>query len=129
MHIAIWLVALVCLGLWSLTTWGLAMLMGLDPSWLGELKPLLLRVPGGDWLDLWLPGWQAQVSAVLDLVQGVLGWLGEAGPWLALGIWAMGAICIVSVGGLCSLLVTVMHRASASTPAARVDAAASGSYR
>ncbi|MDP1647229.1 MAG: hypothetical protein Q8M01_03380 [Rubrivivax sp.] len=36
---------------------------------------------------------------MLDLIQGVLGWLGSADPWLALGIRAMGAICIVAVGG------------------------------
>ncbi len=115
MHIAVWLVALVCLGLWSLAAWGLAALMGLDPSWPGDLKPLLLQVPYGDWLDLWLPGWQAQVSAMLDLIQGMLGWLGSAGPWLALGIWAIGAICIVALGVLLSMLVAVVRRATRPT--------------
>ncbi len=110
MHLAIWLVALVCLGLWSLAAWGLTLLMGLDPSWLGDLKPLLLQVPYGDWLDQWLPGWQAQVSAMLDLVQGLLGWLGNAGLWLVLAIWALGAVCIVATGGLLSLLVALLRR-------------------
>ena len=129
MHIAIWLVTLVCLGLWSLSAWGMAALMGLDPSWLDELNPLLLRVPGGDWLDHWLPGWQAQVSKGLDLVHVLLGWLGSTGHWLALGIWAVGAVGIVATGGLLSLLVAVVRRATPPTPAARVEGAAAVNAR
>ncbi len=117
MHIAIWLTAAVLLGLWSLVAWGLATLMAMDPSWVGEVNLLLLKWPFGDWFDQWLPGWQAGVSALLDVTQTLLSWLGSVGPWLTLAIWAAGAACIVVAAGLFSVLVAVVRRATRPGPA------------
>ena len=116
MHIAIWGLAMVGLGLWSLAAWVLSMLLGADPSWVGNLKLLLVHVPFGDWLDQWLPGWQGLVSALLDLTQAMLAGLGSAAPWLVGGLWALGAIGIVGVGALLSGLVALMRRASRPVP-------------
>lgn len=129
MHIAIWLTAAVLLGLWSLAAWGLATLMGMDPSWVGEANLWLLKLPFGDGLDLWLPGWQAWVSALLDVTQVLLSWLGSVGPWLMLAIWAAGAVGLVVAAGLFSLLVAVVRRATRSTPAIDPPSAATAGAR
>ena len=116
MHFAIWGVTLLCLALWSLATWGLAMLLGHDPSWLADLNPLLLKVPFGNTLDDWLPGWQAMVSHGLASLQAVLLGLGRVGPWLLGSLWALGAACIVATGALFSLLVALVRRATRDQP-------------
>ena len=64
---AIWIFVIALFSLWSLTSWGLYQLLALDNQWLGELKPLLERVPFAEWLDRWVPGWQALVELSIDL--------------------------------------------------------------
>ena len=38
MHIAIWIVTALVLGLWSLLAWGTAALLGADPAWVGDIR-------------------------------------------------------------------------------------------
>lgn len=125
MHLAIWLIALVCLGLWSLLAWALAALLGVDPAWLGDLEPLLARVPYADVIEAWVPGWQALAASLLQLSQALLRWLGDLGPWLVLALWSLGAACIIGTGALLSFVVVLVRRAGRrSSPATGASATA-----
>lgn len=118
MHLVIWLITFACLGLWTLLAWALASLLGMDPSWVGDMKPLIAQLPYGDVIEAWVPGWQALAASLLDLAQALLKWLGALGPWLALALWSVGAACIVGTGALLSLVVALVRRAGRRAPPA-----------
>ena len=113
MHIVIWLLAALALGLWSLLAWGVGTLLGLDPSWVTDAGGLLKLVPFGEVIDAWVPGWQALLLGAFELVRTLLGWLGGFGQVLVWGLWAAGAGVVLLCAGLLSLLVVVMRRSSA----------------
>lgn len=116
---ALWIFVLALLGLWSLVFWGLHSLLSMDQAWLGELKPMLERVPMADWLDRWVPGWQTLAELAIDAVQWVLGVLGGAAPTVVWLVWGVGTLALVAVGALLSLLVTLLSdRHEARQPAA-----------
>lgn len=122
MHIAIWIIVALGLALWTLTAWGLAALMGLDPNWVGDLKPLVAQLPFGPWLDAWLPGWQGLLVATMDLLRTLLGWAGGAGQVVVWIAWAVGAGLAVLGGLLLSLLVRLGRKAAADTRSKAVPA-------
>lgn len=113
MHIVIWLLAALALGLWSLLSWGVATLLGLDPSWVTDAGSLLQKVPYGEVIDAWVPGWQALLLAGFELTRGLLGWLGGFGQVLVWVLWAVGAGVVVLCAALLSALVAVVRRSSA----------------
>ena len=113
MHIAIWIFAALGLALWTLTAWGLAALLGLDPSWVADLKPRLAQVPHADLLETWVPHWQAMAGSLLELTQTLLRWTGGAAQVLVWVLWGLGAALIVGGGVLLSVLVGVGRRAAA----------------
>ena len=88
----IWIVAALGLVVWSLVAWGLYRLLVLDPTWLGELGPLIDKVPFADWLDVWVPGWQQLLRFGIEITESLLGWLGGAAPWVVGVTWASGAL-------------------------------------
>lgn len=106
---AIWIFVVALLGLWSLTSWGLYTLLSLDNQWLGELRPLLERVPFADWLDRWAPGWQALAELSIDAVQVALGALGAAAPVVVWVVWGVGTLVLTGVGVVLSLLVALLR--------------------
>lgn len=115
---AIWIFVLALLGLWSLVFWGLYSLLSMDQAWLGELKPMLDRVPMADGLDRWVPGWQALAELAIDAVQWALGVLGGAAPTIVGVVWGVGTLALVAVGALLSLLVALLSdRDDAGRPA------------
>jgi hypothetical protein len=119
MMIAIWIAALLGLALWSLAAWGLHAVLTIDAKQLQDLKPLIERIPYGEQIDQWVPGWQAMLAAAVDLSQAMLGWLGSAAPWLVWALWAVGAVVILGVAGLTSLAVMLIRKGMApSKPAA-----------
>ena len=118
MHLVIWLITFSCLGLWTLLAWALASLLGMDPSWVGDMKPLIAQLPYGNVIEAWVPGWQALATSLLDLAQALLHWLGDVGPWLALALWSIGAACIVGTGALLSFVVVLVRRARRPAPPA-----------
>ena len=109
MLIAIWILVLLGLALWSLLGWGLYALLSMDQQWLGDLKPLLDEVPFGHWLDQWVPGWQALAEVAIDALQWLLGWLGAAAPVAVWMVWGAGTLVLVSGGALLSLLVVLLR--------------------
>ena len=109
MIVAIWIFVLALLGLWSLTSWGLYTLLSLDNQWLGDLKPLLERIPFADWLDRWAPGWQAVAELSIDAVQMALGALGAAAPVVVWVVWGVGTLALTGVGAVLSLIVALLR--------------------
>ncbi len=119
MIVAIWIFVLALFGLWSLTSWGLYTLLSHDNAWLGELKPLLERVPFGDWLDRWAPGWQALAELAIDAVQLALGSLGAAAPVVVWVVWGVGTLVLALTGTLLSLIVAMLSKERPAPPTAR----------
>lgn len=113
MIIAIWILALLGLALWSLVAWGLGALLGMDARALvGDLKPLIDQIPYGALIEQWVPGWQGLLHATLDLAQTLLGWLGSAGPVLVWVLWGLGAAALLAVAGVLTLVVSLARRAT-----------------
>lgn len=117
MLIAIWLLVVLGLALWSLMGWGMYALLALDHQWLGDLKPLLDEVPFGHWLEQWVPGWQTLAELSIDAVQWLLGWLGAAAPIVVWAVWGAGILALVSGGALLSLLVVLLRDKASPPPA------------
>ena len=122
MHIVIWVLAALALGLWSLLAWGVAALLGLGPSWVTDVGGLLKQVPYGDVIDAWVPGWQALQRATFEMARSLLGWLGgfeQVLVWVLWVLWAVGAGVVLLCAGSLSLLVVVIRRSTApATPGA-----------
>jgi hypothetical protein len=112
MHILIWLLAALSLGLWTLLAWATAWVLGLDPTALGSWSGQVSQMPGAAWLDLWVPGWESLLAATVELVKLLFSALGTVGPWLVWGTWAVGAVLIVGLAALCSVAVGLVRRAS-----------------
>ncbi len=110
MHIAIWTVTALALALWTLLAWGVASLLGLDPAWVGELRPWLDKIPGAAWLSDYVPGWHALALALINLTQAVLAWIGSGAGFVVWGLWALGALLLLAAGGLLSLIVKLMGK-------------------
>jgi hypothetical protein len=117
MLIAVWIVVALLLALWSLGAWGLHALLTLDATALSDLKPMVERIPYGELLSRWVPGWQDLVHLLIDLTQTVLGWIGGAAPVVVWVAWGVGALLLLLLGGLLSLVVALIRK-SAAAPAA-----------
>ena len=116
MHIAIWLVAAIGLGLWSLLCWGVAAVLGMDPTWIGNLQPYVEKIPYASVIETWVPGWQALMVSTLHLVQSLMGWMGGAGRVVVWVLWALGALCVVGGAALLSLVVALVRRSATPKP-------------
>jgi hypothetical protein len=110
MQIAIWILVALALGLWSLLAWGVATLLGLDPSWVGDLRPLVETMPGAGVLDAWVPGWQVLAVALIDGTQALLSWVGRGAGFVVWLVWGAGALLLLVTGGLLSLIVKLMAK-------------------
>jgi len=117
MVIAIWIVTLIGIGLWSLVAWALYALLGMDAAALvGDLRPLIADLPFGAVIEQWVPGWQALLHSTLSLSQTLLGWVGGAAGVIVAVIWGLGTALLVGVAALLTLLLRVL-RSDAVRPA------------
>jgi len=105
MHIAIWLITAFFFGLWTVLAWGVATVLGIDPNWVGDLKPLFAKLPFGGLLETWIPNWLAYVNTGIELTRVVLGWLGSTGTWLVWAVWGVGTFLLLTVAAILSLVV------------------------
>jgi hypothetical protein len=112
MHILIWVLAALALGLWTLLAWATAWVLGLDPAVSGNLANSIGGPPGAAWLDVWLPGWQPLAVSALEFTAAVFGALGAVGTWLVWGAWGIGALLIVACAALGSVAVGLARRAT-----------------
>lgn len=112
----IWILAAIALVVWSLVAWGLYRLLTLDPQWVGDLKPLIERIPYGEQIEQWVPGWQELLRTAIDVMQAMLGWVGGAAPWLVGVAWGLGTLLLLGGAALLSWLVSLWRRRSGSGP-------------
>ena len=110
MIIAIWIVTLLIVGLWTLTSWGLASLLAIDGAWVEQIEPWLARVPFGGWLEGWVPDWLTVARALLDTAQALLGWLGGAAPVLVWVLWGAVTLLLLALAGVLTLVVVLIRR-------------------
>lgn len=114
---AIWIITLVLLGLWALVGWALHALLASGVAWVGDLKPLLDRIPFAAWIEQWVPGWQDAIRLALDLMQAMLGWLGGAAPVLVWVVWGIGTVLLLGFSLLLTLVVALVQKNSPPSPA------------
>lgn len=120
MLIAIWVLALLGIGLWTLTAWGLDALLSIDPSRLQDLKPLIHEIPFGETIDQWVPGWRALLAVAVDMTQTAVAWIGHAAPWLVWALWGVGTAGMLLLAGIVSLAVVLIRRGMRASETARV---------
>ncbi len=108
MHIAIWIFTLIGLTLWSLLAWGLHAVLSIDPQWLDDAALLIKNVPYADVIERWFPGWEQLLQLAVDLAQSALGWVGSNAPLVAWIVWGIGALVLLGLGGVLSLLVCLL---------------------
>ena len=110
MLIAIWVLALLGIGLWTLAAWGVNALLTIDPGRLQDLKPLIHEIPFGETIDQWVPGWRALLAVAVDLTQSLVAWIGHAAPWLVWALWGVGTAGMLVLAGIVSLAVVLIRR-------------------
>jgi hypothetical protein len=110
MHIAIWIVTLLVVGLWTLGAWGLSSLLSLDGAWVAQIDPWLARLPFAGWLEGWFPQWLQFAHALLDGLQALLSWLGGAAPVLVWALWGGGVVVLLLLAAGLSLLIALIRR-------------------
>jgi hypothetical protein len=119
MIIAVWLIALLALSLWSLGAWGLhSLLVALPNDWSG-LAAWVDKLLPAPWLEHFLPGWQALLTGLLKFVEVALSWAGGAADvmsWFVLVVWALGALFLLSCAVIGSLLVAWVRKSTTGQP-------------
>jgi len=116
MIIAVWIVTFLLLAVWTLAAWGLASLVSVGGFSLDGVGPALARAPFAGVLEAWFPAWQEWTMWVLQAMQSLLQWLGAAAPVLVWGLWFAGALVLLLVAGLLTLLVALLRRAMPQQP-------------
>lgn len=111
MMLTIWIVTALLLALWSVAAWGLHGLLMLGAGWQGDPGALVDRLPHGELLDVWLPGWRAASELALRFAQSALGWLGDAAGLVSWLTWGAGALLLLAFAGLLTLVVRLVRRA------------------
>ena len=117
MHLAIWIITVMLVGLWSLCAWGLGTLLSMDGAWVAQVQPWLARLPFGGWLETWFPDWLQWAQALLGGLQGLLSWLGSAAPVLVWVLWGGGVVLMLLLAAGLSLLVALIRRNMPQPPA------------
>lgn len=119
MQLAIWIVAALLLGLWSLLAYAVGTLLGLAAGLSNglpaDMYALLDHIPGAPWLGEWLPGWREAVVAAAQTIGAGLGWLGGALPAVLWVAWGLGALVLLLFATLLSGIVAWARRAAPAT--------------
>lgn len=109
MLLFIWICAALALVLWSLASWGLHVLLTADPAWVDDIGRLAERVPFGEWIERWVPGWRELLRGLLDLTHAVLGWAADYAGWVVGVAWGLGALAVLAVAAALTLIVVLVR--------------------
>lgn len=116
MMIAVWLIALLALGLWTLGAWGLHALLGALPNDWSGLAAWVEKLPNNPWLENFFPGWQEALTWMLQVTESLLSWAGGAADvmaWAVWLIWGLGALFLLGLAALGSVIVAVVRKSTA----------------
>lgn len=102
---AIWIVAALGLGLWTLCLWAAWVLLSWRPDWVMDLKLQLDQWPVGNWLSAWWPDWESDLMRLLNLVHQLLGFAMDWLPWVLGSVWLLGTLVGLGLAGLLHALV------------------------
>jgi hypothetical protein len=122
MHLFIWILATLCMALWSALSWGFYKLLSMDPNWASDARGVVERLPGGEAIDRWFPGWRDLAQFALELSAQAIGWIGTAAPLVTGVLWFIGAVLIVGAAVLCSLIVWLLRDKKPPPPSAQAAA-------
>lgn len=120
MMVAVWLIALLALLLWTLGAWGLHALLGALPNDWSGLAHWVEKLPSNPWLENFFPGWQGALTWMLQLTETALSWAGGAADvmaWAVWLIWGLGALFLLGLAVLGSVIVAVVRRSTAKVSA------------
>ncbi|WP_374584612.1 hypothetical protein [Ideonella dechloratans] len=106
----LWTVTALGLALWSGAVWALWALLSHDPNWVGGLREWLDASPAAGWLDHWLPGWDALLVALIQVLQAVLRGVSAWIPWLLGAVWALGSLLTLALAGLMHWAIRIGSR-------------------
>ncbi len=112
---AIWIVAALGLGLWSVCLWAVWVLLSWRPEWVLEVKAQIDQWPVGAWLSSWWPEWEIHLMTVLNLLHRLLAFATDWLPWLLASVWLLGSLMGLGLAGLLHLLVRESARPAART--------------
>lgn len=112
MIIAIWIITLVLLALWSVAGWGLYLLLASGTQWIGDLKPLLEQIPNAAIVERWIPGWIDALKLMLDAMQALFAWLGGAAPVLVWLIWGVGTSVLLLLALVLTMVVALIRKST-----------------
>lgn len=121
MMIAVWLIAVLALGLWSLGAWGLHTLLVALPNDWSSLAIWVEKLPPNPWLENFFPGWQGWLTWLLRITETALSWAGGAADimgWAVLVMWGLGALFLLVCALLGTMVVVWVRRSMPSTPLA-----------
>lgn len=114
MVIAIWILTVLCIALWTLGAWGLHAVLSVDPATLSNLDEAIERLPQtlpyAGLLDVWIPGWTAALKSGVGVVQMLLGWMGGAADMIVGIVWCGGLVLMVGGALLATLAVRTLSR-------------------
>jgi hypothetical protein len=116
MIVAIWILAVVCIALWSLAAWGLHGLLTIDPAALSALHERLAQIPYAEQIEAWIPQWREWLRFGIEMLQWGLAQIGTAAPVVIALIWGLGVLAALVVAGLLSLLVKLIRSEFPTTP-------------
>lgn len=115
MHIAIWIITALLIGLWSLLAYGVHALVGLGAGLAGmpaDWLALVGQIPGTAWLEIWAPWWREALVFAVQSIGALLGWVGSAAPVIVWVLWGLGALALVLCAALLSGLVALARKAA-----------------
>ncbi|NRF72038.1 hypothetical protein HLB44_34140 [Aquincola sp. S2] len=112
MIIAIWIITAVLLALWSFAGWAMHALLVSGTQWIGDLKPLLDRIPHAAVVEQWIPGWIDALKLALDAMQGLFAWLGGAAPVLVWVVWGLGTGVLLLLALILTMVVALIRKNS-----------------
>ena len=128
-HALAWLVMGTLLALWSLGAWALHATVqwgaGLAAGGSGGVAREVAGLQPPEWLAVWLPAgaqeqWNALASLSASWVEYALVQAPDWAAWLSpaiWGVWALGAVLLLALGGGCSGLIHALGRRGKASPA------------
>jgi cobalamin synthase len=110
MLIALWIVTFLAIVLWSLFAWGLLALATSYSPLQWNVQALIDRIPYAESFDLWFPGWQDLLRAIVDMLQAAFSLISDTAPTAVWVLWAVGVVFMLIASGAIMLIGRLLAR-------------------